>query len=409
MRILLLNQFFYPDSAATSQLLTDLARYLASQGHSVRVICGTSSYAEPDPLGAPPVDIVRIPALPFGHGLLARSLSYASFLAGALCRGLLGPRPGLVLTLTTPPALGLVGSVLKTLFRARHFIWEMDLYPDIAVDLGILRPRSWLARLTGAAFDAARRRADGIVALGGCMRRRLLRRGIRPECIHLADNWADGNAIHPLPFPAPAPLLLLYSGNLGLAHDVDTLRAAIHAFRSDPRFRFVFAGAGPRREALQLFCRDNPHVVFSGYSPRARLAESFGACHVGLVTQNPAALGSVVPSKTYGLMAAGRPVLFIGPSDATPACIVRRFDCGWQIEPGDSAALVALLERLAAEPALIPRAGARARAAFLRHFDLPIGVARIASILGATRPGTVDACGPAAADSEPIPYPCSSL
>jgi colanic acid biosynthesis glycosyl transferase WcaI len=385
MRILLLNQFFYPDSAATSQLLTDLARCLASEGHSVRVICGRSSYAEPDSQNAPDVDIVRIPGLPFGRGLLARTFSYASFLTGALGRGLLSPRPDLILTLTTPPALSVVGSLLKAVFHARHFIWEMDLYPDIAVDLNVLSSRSWITRISGAAFDLARQRADGIIALGECMRERLIRHGIPAGRIDVADNWADGAEIRPLPFPASEPLRILYSGNLGLAHDVDTFRAAIQYFRFDSRFHFEFAGAGPLRKDLESFCRENAHVCFSGYRPRHELAAAFGNCHIGLVTQKPATLGSVVPSKTYGLMAAGRPILYIGPREATPARIIHQFRCGWQIEPGDTHAAIELLEHLAANPALIHEAGARGRQAFLKHYDLPIGVARICSLLGASQ------------------------
>jgi colanic acid biosynthesis glycosyl transferase WcaI len=386
MRILVLNQFFYPDSAATSQLLTDLTRSLVAEGHTVRVICGSSSYAEPDSQNRPAVEIVRTPDLPFGHGLLARTFSYGTFLAGAFCRGLLGPRPDLILTLTTPPALSLVGGLLKAVFRARHFIWEMDLYPDIAVDLGVLRPRSCLTRVMGALLDGVRRQADGIVALGDCMRRRLIARGIPADRIHVADNWADGAEILPLPFPGRRPLRVLYSGNLGLAHDVDTIRAAIHHFRGDRRFHFAFSGAGSRRPALESFCRGNGHVEFSGYRPRHELAAAFGSCHIGLVTQKPETCGSVVPSKTYGLMAAGRPILYIGPRDATPALIIERFHCGWQVDPDDSAGLVALLERLASDPGLVSLAGSRGRTAFLRHYDLPIGVARVAAILGALRP-----------------------
>jgi glycosyltransferase involved in cell wall biosynthesis len=235
----------------------------------------------------------------------------------------------------------------------------------------------------GASFDDARRQADGIIALGECMRQRLIRRGIPGGRIHVADNWADGAEIHPLPFPAGGPLRILYSGNLGLAHDVDTFRAVIHHFRSDSRFQFAFAGAGPRRPALELFCRENANVSFAGYRPRHELNAAFGDCHIGLVTQKPATLGSVVPSKTYGLMAAGRPILYIGPRDATPARIIERFQCGWQIDPGDARAAIELLEYLAANPALIHTAGALGREAFLKHYDLPIGVARICSLLAA--------------------------
>src|ERR1017187_1317040 len=198
MRILLLNQFFYPDAAATSQLLTDLARGLAAEGHCVRAICGHSSYAAPEALNPPPVEIVRTPDFPFGRGLLARACSYTSFLAGALCYSLLGPRPDLILTLTTPPALGVLGSLIKAITGARHFIWEMDVYPDIAVDLDVLNPRSWLTRTLGAAFDISRRRADGIIALGECMRARLIGRGIPESRIQIAENWADGREIYPL-------------------------------------------------------------------------------------------------------------------------------------------------------------------------------------------------------------------
>ena len=389
MRILLLNQFFYPDSAGTSQFLTDLARHLAASGHSVRVICGRSSYAgPPESTEPPPVRIVRALDLPFSHGLLGRILSYASFISGALCHGLLGPKPDLVVSLTTPPALSLVGSILKAAKGARHFIWEMDVYPDIAVDLKVLHPDALLTRLIGVSLDASRRRADGVIVLGECMRRRLIQRGVPARNTHVAENWADGYEIHPLPFPDPAPLRILYSGNLGLAHDIDTVRGAIHHFRSDPRFQFDFAGAGTQRPAFEAFCQKHAiaNVSFTGYRPRRELARNLAACHVGLVTQKPATVGSVVPSKTYGLMAAGRPILYIGPQDATPARIIDRFDCGWQVDPGDFKTLIALFDHLSASPHVVRDAGARARESFLKFYGLPIGVARISSILGVAQP-----------------------
>lgn len=386
MKILLLNQFFWPDSAATSQLLTDLARGLAEQGHEVYAISADGGYAISAAGDPPPVKIHRVKALPFVRGKVGRLLSYLSFYVGAAVRGLTLPRPDLVLTLTTPPLLSLLGTLISTLRGSRHFIWEMDVYPDVAIDLDYFKAGGLADRLTGFLADLSRRRADGIIALGECMKQRLVGRGLDPNSIAVADNWADAAAIHPLPRPGdPSQLVLLYSGNLGLAHDLDTLTESIRQLRDDSRFRFLFVGSGGRRQELAAFCdiNDISSVELRPYVQRNSLSESLSAGDIGLVTQREACCGSVVPSKVYGLLAAGRPILFIGPKDATPARIVERFSCGWHINCNDSSALTALLKYLAANPAVVAEAGQRARSALVDHFDLPLGVARIIKILGA--------------------------
>lgn len=389
MRILLLNQFFWPDSAATSQLLTDLARGLAENGHEVYAIAADGGYA-PDAAGeAPPVRIVRVKALPFVRGKLGRVLSYGSFYLGAAIEGLRLPRPDLVLTLTTPPLISLLGTLLQRLRGSRHFIWEMDMYPDVAIDLGTFRAGGLLDRVVGALADFSRQRADGIIALGECMRHRLIGRGIDAAKISVAENWADGSAIQPLPRPGRSndarDLVVLYSGNLGLAHDLDTVTGAMLELREDDRVRFVFAGSGGRRAELEQFVTEHAirSVEMRPYAPRASLSESLAVGDVGLVTQRDATCGSVVPSKVYGLLAAGRPIVFVGPADATPARLVRRFGCGWHISVGDVAGLARLLRRLADDREAVAEAGWRARQALEMHFDLPLGVARICELLGA--------------------------
>ena len=386
MKILLLNQFFWPDSAATSQLLTDLARGLAKQGHTVYAISADGGYAvsaEGDP---PPVEIHRVKAFPFARGKVGRVLSYLSFYISAAFRGLTLPRPDLVLTLTTPPLLSLLGTLIGTLRGSRHFIWEMDVYPDVAIDLNYFKAGGLADRLTGFLADLSRRCADGIIALGECMKQRLVHRGLDPNRISVADNWADASAIQPLPRPGdPNQLVLLYSGNLGLAHDLDTLTESMRQLRDDSRFRFLFVGSGGRRQELGSFCHAHgvTSVELRPYVQRDSLSQSLSAGDIGLVTQREACCGSVVPSKVYGLMAAGRPILFIGPGAATPAHIVERFSCGWHVNCNDSSALTALLKYLAANPVEVAQAGQRARRALLEHYDLPIGVARIIRILGA--------------------------
>ncbi|MDP9052978.1 MAG: glycosyltransferase family 4 protein [Acidobacteriota bacterium] len=383
MHVLVINQFFWPDTAATGQLLTDVARALDPAVNPVTALCGISDYGVVDSVSRPSVNILRSRGSSFSRSKIGRLRSYASFFGRAAIQGLRVPQPGLVLTLTTPPLTSLLGNLLKTVRGCRHYIWEMDVYPDIATDLGVVRRGSIPARVVGALADWSRRHADGIIVLGEDMKDRLRAHGIPEHKLHVAENWADSDEIVPLPFPA-GPLVIHYSGNLGLAHDVETIMGALRQLGSDERFRFVFAGDGARRAAMETFCRDQNlrTVSFQPYSSRADLGRNLGSGHVGLVTQLPETCGSVVPSKTYGIMAAGRPLLYIGPRGGTPARIIEKYRCGWQIDPGDVTALTAILERLYADRNLIREAGARGRAAFEKNYDRSVGVARIATILG---------------------------
>jgi colanic acid biosynthesis glycosyl transferase WcaI len=204
MKILLLNQFFWPDSAATSQLLTDLAHGLAERGHQVYAVCAGGGYAlkDTDDPPRPPSIASRLPR----SGAAAWDAFFlASYYLACALRGLTVPRPDLVLTLTTPPLLPLIGTLIKFLRGSKHFLWEMDLYPDVAVDVDYIRRGGVLDRSTGMLADLARRKSDGIIALGGCMRRRLLARGIPQEKIFVAENWADGKLIRPVPHAAKQP------------------------------------------------------------------------------------------------------------------------------------------------------------------------------------------------------------
>jgi glycosyltransferase involved in cell wall biosynthesis len=179
---------------------------------------------------------------------------------------------------------------------------------------------------------------------------------------------------------------LLYSGNLGLAHEIETIFDTMTELKTDSRFRFIFAGGGHLRGQLEAKCQQAGIVSaeFYTYSERQKLGERLANCDVGLITQRESCLGSVVPSKIYGLLAAGRPVIFIGPAESTVATIIQRFKCGWQIDNGDDEGLVSLLKILVSQPGRLQTAGKAARSAFEAHYDLPVGVARICTLVGAS-------------------------
>jgi len=383
MHVVLLNQFFWPDTIATSQFLTDLAEVLAEE-NEVTAICGESR-SDVSHTGAWPgqrISIIRTRNLAFGRNGYMRVASYISYLAGTLWHGLWLRRPTIYVTLTTPPVLSVVGSVLSMLRRTQHVIWEMDVYPDIATDVGYFSKNGIIDRIFGPALDWSRRRATAIIVLGEDMKARLVARGI-PECkIEVADNWADGREITPRPFPE-GPLVIHYSGNLGIAHETDTIADLIRRLGNHPDFHFIFSGSGSKRPRLEELCsnEDLSNVDFRPYCPRSELGHSLSEGHIGLVTQLPKTVGSVVPSKIYGIMAAGRPLLYVGPNESTPARHIRRFDCGWRFAPGDTDALEQLLLKLNDNRSLVVEAGARARKAFEENFDRPIGIARIVKIL----------------------------
>ena len=192
MQVLFINQFFWPDTAATGQLLTDVVREIDPELHAVTVLCGKSVYGRLDAASPPPVKVVRCAGVAFSRSKIGRVFSYASFFGAAALQGVRGSRHGLVVTLTTPPLVSLVGTLLKSLRRSRHVIWEMDVYPDIAIDLNVLKRRSVVTRLVGTLANFSRRRADGIIALGEDMKARLIARGVPEHKIFVAENWADG-------------------------------------------------------------------------------------------------------------------------------------------------------------------------------------------------------------------------
>jgi glycosyltransferase involved in cell wall biosynthesis len=274
---------------------------------------------------------------------------------------------------------------MKHLRGSRHWIWEMDVYPDVAVELGWIKRGSLVERLIGVLTDWPRRHTDGVVVLGECMKDRLSARGVELSKLFVAENWADGNEIMPALFPASERLQVLYSGNLGLAHDIATVEQAMLDMDAAPVVDFTFVGGGPKRKELESRCKEVGlrHVQFRGYVDAAQLGASLSMGDIGLVTQKAECYGTVVPSKVYGLLASGRPILYIGPRGSTPERIINKFRCGWHIEPGDVEGLKNLLYTLAMNRRFVYEAGKNARHAFNQNYDLPIGVARVADAIGA--------------------------
>lgn len=383
MKVLFINQFFPPDLAPTGQLLSDVTSYLSKQGHEVSVICSESVYAEGGQAYQGSETVYRLRGLRFRRSLVGRSASYLAFLFEALRVALQIREIDLVVTLTTPPLLQMVGALVKRLRHCQFYAWQMDLFPESLVTMGLLPSRSIVTRLLRKAAHFPLRKADGIIVLGCCMRDALIAYGIPASLIRVAENWS-----RPAPSVSAPPtnpwITILYSGNLGASHEIETISAAMAVLAHDARFRFVFAGGGVKRRLLESQCRELglTQVQFMPYGNDSEYASRVQYADIGLVTQTDSSLGAVVPSKLYNTLAFGRPVLFVGPAASTAALVIQSNSCGWHVACGASAQLVTLLKHLASNRAAIATAARNARFTYIKQYTVDSGTDRIGVALG---------------------------
>jgi glycosyltransferase involved in cell wall biosynthesis len=337
---------------------------------------------------------------------------YLSFYARALAKGLLLPRFDVVVTLTTPPIIGLVGTILRRWKGTRHVYWSMDLHPDASLALGRMSRRNPVVAALGWLSDTVYRHADKVVVLGPYMADRIAAKRVRPERIVTIPVWSRRDEIYPLPrFGHPLrealgltdKFVAMYSGNLGMAHSFGEIVEAARQLRDHPEIVFLFIGDGPRmaevRAAQQADGLSN--VRFLDYVPRDQLHVSLSVADVHLISMRREMTGIVVPGKLYGAMASARPTLFIGPDHCESADTVRQADCGLTIRLGDGNGLVAALTRLAQDPDLVEQMGRRGRAAFLSRHEKVLCCARWNAVLG----DLVTAPAPTPALPVPAPHP----
>jgi len=388
-RILVLNQFAWPDAAATAQLLDDVVRSLGVRpGMEVTIVAGAQCYRRQEESAPPPARFVRIPGPPVGRSKYGRLLAWMTYYVGVMGYCLVGPKHDVVISMTTPPLLSMAGWLAQRLRGSRHVIWEMDVYPDIMEAAGMMKRGSWMSSLLRSGANRLRTAADSILVLGSCMKRRLVDQGVPERKVVVCENWAPFHGqVTSTHLPPLGTVRLLYSGNLGVAHDVDTLKDALLSLQKLPaaedRFEFVMAADGGRKREFQQWCVDNAIniVKFVPLVNRETLGMHLASCHLGLVTQTTESLGCVVPSKFYGLLAAGRPVVYVGPGSSEVAQVIERTECGFQVEPGDSHKLVDVLLNVEANPQTLYTCAQRA--AFLGNhaYSASAGVARIQAAL----------------------------
>jgi glycosyltransferase involved in cell wall biosynthesis len=399
LRILFVNQYYWPDHASTAQHLTDLAESLGAQGHDCHVLTSKSRYKPGEPMSPSferhgGVSIHRVPATSLGRkGTLARMTDYLSFYAGAIIKALFLPRPDVVVTLTTPPIIALIGTLLMVLKGSKHVYWSMDLHPDASLALGRMQISHPVVRALAWLSSFAYRQAHRVVVLGPYMADRIAAKGVPRDRLVSIPVWSRREEIYPIPRGTNAlrkqlgledAFVAMYSGNLGLAHSFDEFLGAARRLRERADIVFLFVGGGPRLAEVQKAKAEEglDNIRLLDYFPREHLHVSLSLADVHLISMRPEMTGIVAPGKLYGVMAAGRPALFVGPEHCETADTIRDAGCGITLDRHDVDGLVAAIELMAGDPSLVRRMGERGRLAFLAGFERRLCCERWNELMG---------------------------
>ena len=320
------------------------------------------------------IDVIRVGRSLFEkHRILARSIDSVSFILLATLAAIRQRRFDAVICCTTPPFLGLAGLLVTKLRGGALVLWMMDLYPDVAIAVQVIKEGSLRCRVLRALDRACLRRADAVVVLGQRMRDIVLRKAGELKRLEVISVWADDREITAMPIEG-SPLraawglegffVIQYSGNFGLGHEGRTMFEARKSFRDAPNVRWLFVGGGRKRVFLDRFIQETSvgNVEVRPYQPRDVLSQTLAVGNAHLVSVDRQLAGMIVPSKFYGALAAGRPVLYVGPRATEIADTIEELQCGFVIQPGCAADLVRAIEQLQSDPKLAAAMGARARA-----------------------------------------------
>ena len=369
MRLTILNQYYWPHPSATGQLMTELAESLAARGHQVRVVAARVGAAGGGPLPREEtrrgVEIVRLPTPRLGKRTLwARAADYGSFYAGALAHLVTAtPAPDVILALSTPPLIAVPAQLMARLRGASVVSLVQDLYPDIAVALGAIGESSPLTAVWRRVASLSLRSSRRVIVLSDVMKERLTQTyGLPASQVETIHNWA----LQELLAGDPAPManafrarhglgdrfVVTYSGNIGAGHCFGAVLDAAERLLPRDDIRFVLIGEGVRRQAVAdaVGSRSLSNVMMLPPTAREELPLSLGAANAHLVTMRDGTEGLLMPSKLYGILAAARPVLFVGPEASEVARIVAEGACGEVFSTRDGAGLARTIAAWADAP-----------------------------------------------------------
>ena len=406
---MIISEPFYPQVAAIGQLLTDLSEDLVKSGHQVKVVTGNpnnnfnKNNSIPRKENYKGIEIIRLKNTTFTkYRMAGRVLNYLTFHFLVFSRVLFYERPDLVFVLSTPPFISFSGLMLKILKKSKVIYNVQDLFPDLAVELGKLKNKLFIGFLKKLSVLIVRK-VDKVVVVGEYMekkiREELLKETIENNHIITIHNWADGDKIKVLrgdiednflrkKWGLEGKFVVLYSGNIGYLHEFDTIISAADFLTKEglKEIIFVFIGEGIKKNYIEGKVREKGlnNILFFPYQSREMLIYSLGLANVSLVTLEKGFEGMVVPSKIYGILASGRPVIVVVGGESEIVGIIRKGKCGKIVKIRDYHALVNNIMDYYKNSKKCREDGLNGRRCFEKNFDRKIATKKYIEVIKET-------------------------
>lgn len=395
MKLVVVAPHFEPDVAPTGEVITRIVHELARRGHSMDVFTAFPWYRthrvetgyegrlwryEDRSWGR----ITRIHPFPTPdkRNIARRAAAFAAFSTVAAGMGIRGGRCDGVLALSPPLTLGLSGRAIATARKAPFVFRVDDVFPDVAVELGVLRNKGVIGAarvLEGWCYGWA----DAVTVLSEDMKANILAKSSRPESVRVIPNFVDTNWILPGPtengyrreFGLEGKTVVMYAGNIGFSQSLDLVVQAASALAYEEDLVFVINGSGSARPQLEKQARGMPNVRFIDMQPVERLPELLAAGDIHLVPLKTGLARSSVPSKMYSILGAGRPLLASVDAGSEIARVLESSGAGVAVPPDDAEAFTKALRGLLNAPEEIRRMGEAGRV-WVEQWASPEAVAR---------------------------------
>ena len=378
-RTWIISEYCYPVVVTTGYYVTEIAEYLAAKGLDVGVITSNNTYYDSDVSSQLKYEehngvkiyrkIHRQISKNDNKKRVVRFITLSfSFFWMSLRHLKKGDQ---VIVLTNPAFFMLFMPVVRFFTGCKYHILVHDIFPENLSSLGKVNQSSGFYKLLKKVFDKAYSKADSLISIGNDMTNVLASKVKGNTPISLIPNWADVEEVNPRKKEetetyrkvqdfADGRVLFQFAGNLGKAQGLDNLMDAIDKVETDDA-RFLFVGAGAKLDDVNKFAEKHENTYAFGFVSRSQQNDFLNACDVGIVTLADGMYGLGVPSKSYNIMATGRPILYVGADDSEVAMFVKKYDIGWVVKPKDPEALKNQIEAIVKERDKLQQKGINAR------------------------------------------------